>query len=198
MTRMGPKPGTVYKRPPHDIITERGAVGVLLSNRPARVWVDQAHFDRIVKAHGNRAWAWIEASRYVKLNVGHIASVSVARLVVGEGGYFVRYHDGDRLNLRRANLSTEEPVRPSASVKREKPKEGLVYTPRTPKAPKAAASRSVVTPRMKTPSEPRTPFLQAMECRPKVPPPPSAATVMLSKRSTQIVSTVKRQRNSPP
>lgn len=198
MARMGPKPGTVYKLPPHDIITEGIAVGVLLSNRPARVWIDRTDFDRIVKAHGNRSWSWIEATRYVSLKVDQKRSVPIARLVVGSGDRFIRYADGDRLNLRRENLSTEKPARPSASVKREKLKGGLAHTPRTPKAPKVAASRTVVTPRMKTPSEPRIPFLRAMEGRPKVPPPPSAATVMLSKRSTQIVSTVKRQQNSPP
>lgn len=66
---MGPKPGTVQKRPRHDIITKGDAVGVLLSNRPARVWVDQTDFVRIVKANGNRTWAWVEAAQYVKLKV---------------------------------------------------------------------------------------------------------------------------------
>lgn len=118
MARMGPKPGTVQKRPPHDTVTEGGAVGVLLSNRPARVWVDQADFIRIVKAHGNRTWAWVEAAQYVKLKVDQTVSVSVARLVVGEGGRFIRYADGDRLNLRRANLNAQDAMMPVERAKR--------------------------------------------------------------------------------
>lgn len=189
MARMGPKPGTVQKRPPHDIITEGGAVGVLLSNRPARVWIDRADFDRIVKAHGNRAWAWIEAARYVKLNVGHMASVSVARLVVGNGDRFIRYADGDHLNLRRENLSTEKPVRPGARVKRETPKQGS-----------SRASSAKVRPPGRSPSErqseassaPPVSFLQIQKRRTEAIGPPSLVKVMLPKQSTAVIGTVKR------
>lgn len=192
MTLKGSKPGPVLKRPPHDIITEGVAVGVLLSNRPARAWIDRADFERIVKTHGNRGWLWVEAARYVKLRTYEGADVPIARLVVGDAGHFIRYADGDRLNLRRKNLSTEEPVRPGAGVKREKPKEGLVATPRAPRVPKAAASRPVVTPRAKT-SPPRlSAFLRASESRLEVSPQPSPPTMMLPKRTTPVVATVKR------
>ena len=189
MTRMGPKPGTVYNLPPHDIITEGGAVGVLLSNRPGRVWIDRADFDRIVKAHGNRSWSWIEATRYVSLKVDQKRSVSIARLVVGNDDRFIRYADGDRLNLRRENLSTEKPVRPGARVKRGTPKQGA-----------SRASSAKVRPPGRSPSErqsttssaPSVSILQIQKCRTEAMGPHLPAKVAPPKRSTQVIGTFKR------
>lgn len=148
---------------------------MLLSDRPARVWVDQADFDSIVKAHGNRSWSWVEADRYVNLRPDQKRSVPIARLVVGNGDRFIRYADGDRLNLRRENLSTEKPVRPGPRVKRKTPREGLVRQPRTPKVLKAAASRSTRAPRAKTPPVSLSAFFRARESCPEISasPPPS-------------------------
>ena len=162
----GPKPGTIIPRPPHDIITQGGAVGVLLSNRPARVWVDLVDFTGIVEKYGNRSWSWIEAAQYVRLRPDGRTGMPLARLIVGEKGRFIRFKDGDRLNLRRANLRVEEAVRPGGRVKREIPTPDLVVkreprrqrglpSPqanlRPPKAPVQAPARSphrkVVTPK---------------------------------------------------
>lgn len=170
------------RKGPHDIITEGGAVGVLLSNRAARVWVDQADFARIVSEHGNRTWAWVEAARYVKLKIDQKVSVSVARLVVGEAGRFIRYADGDRLNLRRENLTTEEPVQPGPRKKRE---QGLGRAPTAPKVPKAAPSRSF---RGLRPQNPLAAPVQA-----PTPSPPVPTRLRIVKRSPHVVGTVKRQ-----
>lgn len=158
-----------------DAITEGDAVGVLLSNRPARVWVDQADFDRIVKAHGNRTWAWVQAAKYVKLKVDQTVSVPVARLVVGEGGRFIRYADGDRLNLRRANLTVEEAVRPGGRVKQATAMSDMVMKREPPKQRALHAPDAKVRPY----SAPALP-----------PPPPPKATAL--KQGVQVVGTIKR------
>lgn len=167
MARRGPKPGTIIPRPPHDIITQGGAVGVLLSNRPWRCWVDQADFTGIIEKHGNRSWSWIEAAQYVRIRPDGRTGVPLARLIVGEGGRFIRFKDGDRLNLRRANLKVEEAVRPGGRVKRETP------TRRATPAPKAKV---------------RTP--QASSLPPALIP---HTKVVVPKQAVQAVVTVKRK-----
>jgi hypothetical protein len=108
MGKPGRKPGSSQALPPHDTITEGDAIGVLLSNRPARVWLDRADYDRIVAAYGTRAWAWVETTRYVRIRPSRTENVPVARLVLeSEGSGFVHFGDGDRLNLRRRNLSIQ-------------------------------------------------------------------------------------------
>jgi hypothetical protein len=100
MPRRGRKPA------PHDILTEGDAIGVLLSNRPERVWVDRADYERIIAAKGVRAWSWHETGSFVRIAGRAERDTPVARLVleVGKGGT-VHFADGDRLNLRRANVS---------------------------------------------------------------------------------------------
>lgn len=108
MGKPGPKPGSTLTLKPHDTITEGGAIGVLLSNRPERVWLDRADYDRIVTAHGHRAWSWVEASRYVRIRPTKSENEPVARLVLeSDGTGFIHFSDGDRLNLRRRNLSVQ-------------------------------------------------------------------------------------------
>lgn len=108
MDKPGRKPGSSQALPPHDTITEGDAIGVLLSNRPARVWLDRADYDRIVAAYGTRAWAWVEATRYVRLRPSRTEDVPVARLVLeNDGSGYVHFEDGDRLNLRRKNVSIQ-------------------------------------------------------------------------------------------
>lgn len=156
----GPKPGTVIPRPPHDIIIQGGAVGVLLSNRPERVWVDLADFTGIIEKYGNRSWAWIEAAQYVRLRPDGRTGMPLARLIVGEKGRFIRFKDGDRLNLRRVNLKVEEAVRPGPrkeqkthmpdmGVKREPRRQRVLHAPsakvRPPKAPVQALALSPPT-----------------------------------------------------
>lgn len=172
----GPQPGTVQKRPPHDTIMDgKGAVGVLLSNRPWRVWIDLADFTGIVEKHGNRSWSWIEAARYVRIRPDGRTGVPLARLVVGEGGRFIRFKDGDRLNLRRANLKVEEAVRPGGRVKQATPKSDEPVK-RKPTVRKVARS---VTEKPPMPT-------------PVLPPPPAKATI--PKQGVQVVGTVKRGR----
>lgn len=104
----GPKPGASRAFRPHDTITEGAAIGVLLSNRTERVWLDRADYDRIVAAYGTRGWVWVSTARYVRLRPSPCEDVPVARLVLeSDGSGFVRYSDGDRLNLRRENLSIQ-------------------------------------------------------------------------------------------
>lgn len=181
----GLKPGTTLNLRPHDIITEGGAVGVLLSNRPTRVWVDQADFDSIVKTYGNRVWAWIELGRFVKLYTGPGSYVSVARLVVGPGGYFIRYADGDRLNLRRANLSTEEAARSCKKPRQKTLKQGLAHAARVRKALKAAPPQPVFAPQEKTVPAVEMPTAS-------VPSSPLPANALFAKQSLPVVATVKR------
>lgn len=90
---------------PHDTVTEGDAVGVLLANRPDRVWVDQIDYQRIVGEFGTKQWGWEDQGQRVYVR-GHIkTNLSVPRLVLqADGQGFVQYRDGDRLNLRRANL----------------------------------------------------------------------------------------------
>ena len=171
----GPKPGTVQKRAPHDTITDgKGAVGVLLSNRPWRCWVDQVTFDRIVEKHGHRSWSWIEAAQYVRIRPDGRTGVPLARLIVGEGGRFIRFKDGDRLNLRRTNLKVEEPVRPGGRVKQATPK------PEGPVKRKPTVQKVV----------------RAVTEKPPMPAPvlPPPAKVTIPKQGVQAVVTVKRGR----
>lgn len=176
MARRGPKPGTIIPRPPHDIITQGGAVGVLLSNRPWRAWTDLVDFSRIVKEHGNRSWSWIEAAQYVRIRPDGRTGVPLARLIVGEGGRFIRFKDGDRLNLRRANLKVEEAVRPGGRVKRETPKSDEVVK-REPRK-----QRCLRLP----PANLRTlPALVSL---------PPAAKVVIPRQAVQAVPAVKRSR----
>lgn len=124
MGKPGRKPGSSQALPPHDTITEGGAIGVLLSNRPARVWLDRADYDRIVAAYGTRAWAWVEATRYVRIRPSRTEDVPVARLVLeNEGRGYVHFGDGDRLNLRRRNLSIQRHREQGRVVRR--PAKGL-------------------------------------------------------------------------
>lgn len=165
MARKGPQPGTVQNRKPHDTITEGNAVGVLLSNRPSRVWVHREDFTRIVQAHGNRTWAWVEAKQYVKLKVDQVVSVPVARLVVGGGGRFIRYADGDRLNLRRENLSTQD-----AMIRVERVKRKAIASAR----PRALPAKPLATPVVASP-------MHAPSAKPQ-------------KQALRAVATVKRKR----
>lgn len=93
----------------HDTITEGDTVGVLLSNRPERAWLRQEDYERIVQAHGFKAWCWVDRERAVCVKPAAGKRVSVARLVLecGRGGYVHYSGDGDRLNLRREALSIE-------------------------------------------------------------------------------------------
>lgn len=105
-------------------MTEGDAIGVLLSNRPARVWLDRADYDRIVAAYGTRAWAWVEPTRYVRIRPSRSENVPVARLVLeSDGSGFVHFEDGDRLNLRRKNLSIQRHREQGRVVRR--PAKGL-------------------------------------------------------------------------
>lgn len=104
----GPKPGSSRSLPPHDTITEGATIGVLLSNRPDRVWLDRADYARLITAYGTRAWVWVNTARYVRVRPSASEDVPVARAVLeSDGGGFVHYADGDRLNLRRENLSIQ-------------------------------------------------------------------------------------------
>ena len=124
MGKPGRKPGSSQALPPHDTVIEGGAIGVLLSNRPARVWLDRADYDRIVAAYGTRAWAWVEATRYVRIRPSRTEDVPVARLVLeSEGSGYVHFGDGDRLNLRRRNLSIQRRKEQGRLVRR--PVKGL-------------------------------------------------------------------------
>ena len=106
MAKPGPKPGSTLTLKPHDTITEGDAVGVLLSNRPERVWLDRNDYERIVAMHRHRAWSWVATGRYVRIRPSKEDSAPLARLVMeSDGTGCVRFADGDRLNLRRSNLS---------------------------------------------------------------------------------------------
>src|SRR4051795_8100199 len=107
MARFGPKPGWTKPLPPHDIIeAPDGAIGVMLSNRPERVWLDRADYDRIVARFRTRKWAWIEATSYVRLRASPTKDFPVARLVLdSDAKGRVWFADADRLNMRRSNLS---------------------------------------------------------------------------------------------
>lgn len=108
MAKPGPKPGSALTLKAHNTITEGDTIGVLLSNRPDRVWLDRADYERIVAAHGHRAWTWVKDARYVRVRPAPTENVPVARLVLeSDGSGFVHFTDGDRLNLRRKNLSVQ-------------------------------------------------------------------------------------------
>ena len=120
----GPKLGSTLNLKPHDTITVGDAIGVLLSNRPDRVWLDRADYDRIVAAHGHRAWNWVKAARYVRIRPSKCEDVPLARLVLeSDGSGFIHFGDNDRLNLRRTNL-TVLPYREQGRVMRAAPPGG--------------------------------------------------------------------------
>lgn len=125
MGKPGRKPGYSQALPSHDTITEGDAIGVLLSNRPARVWLDRVDYDRIVAAYGTRAWAWVEATRYVRIRPSRTENLPVARLVLeSDGNGYVHFGDGDRLNLRRRNLSIQRHKEQGRAARR--PLKGLL------------------------------------------------------------------------
>lgn len=144
MGEPGRKPGSSQALPPHDTITEGDAIGVLLSNRPARVWLDRADYDRIVASYGTRAWAWVEATRYVRIRPSRTENLPVARLVLeNDGSGFVHFGDSDRLNLRRNNLSIQRNREQGRVVRR--PATGLFG--RQKQAPEKSSSDVVGRPR---------------------------------------------------
>lgn len=124
MSKPGPQPESTRTLKPHDTINDGDAIGVLLSNRPDRVWLDRDDYDRILAAHGHRAWTWVKASRYVRVRPSKTENVPVARLVLeSDGTGFVHFTDGDRLNLRRKNLSVQ-PHREQYRVLKARPPSG--------------------------------------------------------------------------
>ncbi|MFY9294994.1 MAG: hypothetical protein WAP03_30575 [Methylorubrum rhodinum] len=124
MGKPGPKPGSTLILKRHDTITEGDAIGVLLSNRPDRVWLDRADYERIVAAYGHRAWTWVKAARYVRIRPAPTENVPAARLVLeSDGTGFIHFADGDRLNLRRKNLSVQ-PHREQYRVLKARPPGG--------------------------------------------------------------------------
>ncbi|ACK84883.1 hypothetical protein Mchl_4084 [Methylorubrum extorquens CM4] len=144
MGEPGRKLGSPQALPPHDTITEGDAIGVLLSNRPARVWLDRADYERIIAAYGTRAWAWVEAARYVCIRPSRTENSPVARLVLeNDGSGFVYFVDGDRLNLRRKNLSIQRHREQGRVVRR--PAKGLFG--RQKPAPEKSSSDVVGRPR---------------------------------------------------
>ena len=104
----------------HDLIYRRDpdgtpVVGVKLTNRPVRAWVNRADFDAVVRAIGVTPWFSHRTGKgreYVRVSPApKCGPVTVARLIVGvERGRWVCLKDRDHLNLRATNLD----VRPSA------------------------------------------------------------------------------------
>lgn len=97
----------------HDTITEGDVIGVRLSNRDGRAWVDLVDYQRIVATHGAIRWFWHDKLGSVVLRDRPRHCISVARLILGEEAKgFVQYGGQDRLNLRRVNLSVDATKRP--------------------------------------------------------------------------------------
>lgn len=171
MDKPGRKPGSSQALPPHDTITEGEAIGVLLSNRPARVWLDRADYDRIVATYGTRAWAWVEATRYVRIRPSRAEDVPVARLVLeSEGSGYVHFGDGDRLNLRRKNVSIQSyreqgrvmKVRPTGNWG-TRPKEAVKAPLRQPRLIPRAPAPLPPKPASKLPERPPITVVQAVK-----------------------------------
>lgn len=91
-----------------EVAEDGDAVGVMLSNRPDRVWLLREDYERIIGLYGLRAWAWSPRARYVRLQPAGGADLSIARLVANKEGK-IAYRDGDRINLRRENLVLGRP-----------------------------------------------------------------------------------------
>jgi hypothetical protein len=67
--------------------------------------VDKADFDLLVSLRVSDQW--FLNGRVVRCKTGNRNNLSVARLIMRAGdGEVVKYRDGSRLNLRRANLYT--------------------------------------------------------------------------------------------
>lgn len=99
----------------HDLLTAtdpdgRAVVGVALSNRPQRVWLYAADYERIMDRYGAPNWTLTgngDGSLYVRFTRpgGKGRKVTVAREVAGDWERTgVRCRDADPLNLRRSNL----------------------------------------------------------------------------------------------
>jgi hypothetical protein len=196
MARFGPKPGSIKTLPPHDTIEARdGAIGVLLSNRPERVWVDRADYERIVARFRTRKWTWVEATHYVRLRTSQTKDVPVARLVLdSDAKGRVWFADGDRLNLRRSNLS----VKPHKGARRP-PKGTVIRTP--PVRGDDEPPKQAVTPRrrrvLKTEETPVSIPVPALPKPPPVLRPMPKREPTLSSYTTRVqpnsaVATVKR------
>lgn len=94
----------------------RAVVGVPLSNRPGLyAWLYAEDHEIIVLEYGNASMFVNDngdGRLYVRLrNTDSHRNVMVSRLIVGDPAVsFVRYRDGDRLNLRRSNLDAVKPA----------------------------------------------------------------------------------------
>lgn len=166
----------MQRLPPHDTITEGDTIGVLLSNRPDRVWLDRADYDRIVAMHQHRAWTWVKALRYVRVRPAKGKDVPVARLVLeSDGTGFVHFADSDRLNLRRRSLSVQ-PHREQYRVLKARPPGGW-----------GRRSKGNVKEAGKAPVGPLKPFPKA-----PAPLPPRPACKLPERPTIPVVEAVKR------
>ena len=185
----------------HDKFTEGDAIGVLLSNRPGRVWLGQADYQRIIVAYGAVRWRWHEKLGSVVLRDRPHHYTAVARLVIGEDAPgFVQYRDDDRLNLRRANLSVDATKRPrrdgltkeraekAAEIERGRAERRALRVQRAAKAAEALSARTAVRSQKRIPSGPAV--------RPILPPPPVSSRPQVAgvgpRKSMPVVQAVRR------
>jgi hypothetical protein len=91
-----------------EVAKDGDAVGVMLSNRPDRVWLLREDYERIIDLYGLRAWAWSPRARYVRLQPAGGVDLSIARLVANKEGK-IAYWDGNRINLLRENFVLGRP-----------------------------------------------------------------------------------------
>lgn len=110
----------------HDVIYRRDpdgtpVVGVKLTNRPARAWVNRADFEAVVGAIGLAPWfshATGKGREYVRVSPApKCGPVSVSRLIAAaQSGSSVHLRDRDHLNLRARNLFVRSESSPSSDA----------------------------------------------------------------------------------